>query len=531
MGMRNGVLTSVVAVLLVLAVGPFVWGPIARGEEVPATMPAGQEKAVIIRLAGEINDYNRDELFRKFDYARRLGAKVVLLDVDTYGGLVTDGLEISRYIKRQTDLHVIAFVQDKAISAGAMISMACDEIVMSDSASLGDCAPVIYGAEGLEAMPAAERAKMEGPILTDFNESALRNHRDPLLAAAMVDVTRTVYWVENAKRERRFVDEKQYADLTATKQWWSVPGEASPIVGPTQLLTVDSDQAVRYGLASGKAESVEALAAARGYDIVADLSPGWGENLVEFLSGAIVRGILIVVFLQCLYVVLHAPGHGVAEVCGLVALGLMLGVPLLTGFAQWWEILIIFLGLLLVSFEILLPGHVFPGFTGGAMVLVGLVLTFAPVSTSGPSFDPSGMRLLRQGLLVVVAAMASSVFLWFWLSRFLPKLPVLNRLILTGTSGNLPVSGTSGAVLSAGGAASGAVSGPARWPLPGAIGKVITELRPGGSAEFFDAAIADRRIANVISESGFLTPGTEVVVREVSGPSVIVKKREGEAVG
>jgi membrane-bound ClpP family serine protease len=330
--------------------------------------------------------------------------------------------------------------------------------------------------------------------------------------------------VENARGERRFVDEKDFATLTATRQWWTVPNEPSPIDGPTTLLTVDSDQAVRYGLASGKAASVEALTSARGYDVVADLSPGWGEHLVEFLSGAIVRGILIVVFLQCLYVVLHAPGHGVAEVCGLTALGLMLGVPLLTGFAQWWEILVIFVGLTLVSFEILLPGHVFPGFTGGALVLVGLVLTFVPVTNHGPSFDPSGMRLMEQGLFVVVSAMASSIFLWFWLSRYLPKLPLLNRLILTTTSGNLPVSGMGGAA-----PLDSSVMTPVRWPPAGAVGKVLTELKPGGSAEFFDAAIADRRIAFVISESGFLTPGTEVVVREVSGPSIIVRKRAAES--
>ena len=196
---------------------------------VPTTNPSpADRKTVVITFAGEINEYNRDQLFRKFDDAKKLGAKVVILNIDTYGGLLTSGLEISRFIKRQDDLHVVAYVQDKAISAGAMIAMACDEIVMSDSASLGDCAPIIFGPGGLEAMPAAERAKAEGPVLTDFNESAVRNHHDPLLAGAMVDVTRVVYWVQNDKGERRFVDQKEYDALTATKKWVSVPGEAVP---------------------------------------------------------------------------------------------------------------------------------------------------------------------------------------------------------------------------------------------------------------------------------------------------------------
>jgi membrane-bound serine protease (ClpP class) len=491
--------------------------PVARAAESPTTSAStADRKTVVITLAGEIDEYNRDQLFRRFDDAKKLGAKVVILNIDTYGGLLTAGLEISRFIKRQGDLHVVAYVKDKAISAGAMIAMACDEIVVSDSATLGDCAPIIFGPEGVDAMPAAERAKAEGPVLTDFNESAIRNHRDPLLAAAMVDVTRVVYWIQNDKGERRFVDQKDYDTLTATKKWTPVPNEPSPIDGATTLLTVDSDQAVRYGLASAKFSTLEAMATARNYDIAADFTPGWGENAVEFLSGAVVRGILIVAFLQCLYIVLHAPGHGVAEVCGLIALVLMLGVPLLTGYAQWWEILVIFLGLLLVSLEIALPGHFFPGITGGILVIFGLVMTFVPAGLGGPSILPNHTNwpLMEKGIVVVAAAMASSLFLWFWLNRFLPRMPLLNRLILTASSGNrLAATDISPSVSD-------------HWPPPGAVGKAISELRPGGSAEFFDPSISDKRIAFVVSETGFEPAGTEIVVREVVGPSIVVRKKD-----
>jgi membrane-bound serine protease (ClpP class) len=514
--MKRGTLLALAGTIFLAC----MWGPVRAAEGPTTNASAADRKAVVITLAGEINEYNRDALFRRFDDAKKLGAKVVILNIDTYGGLLTSGLEISRFIKRQGDLHVVAYVKDKAISAGAMIAMACDEIVVSDSATLGDCAPIIFGPEGVDAMPAAERAKAEGPVLTDFNESAIRNHRDPLLAAAMVDVTRVVYWVQNDHGERRFVDQAEYDKLTATKKWVSVPGEPCPIDGPTTLLTVDSEQAVRYGLASAKCSTLEAMADARRYDIVADLSPGWGENAVEFLSGAIVRGILIVVFLQCLYIVLHAPGHGVAEVCGLVALVLMLGVPLLTGYAQWWEILVIFLGLLLVSLEILLPGHLFPGITGGILVVFGLVMTFVPAGVGNPSMLPNHTNwpLMEKGIVVVAAAMASSVFLWFWLSRFLPKMPLLNRLILTATSGNRSATGP--------GAAEGPSPTADHWPPPGAVGNAVSELRPGGSAEFFDPAISDKRIAFVVSETGYLPAGTEIVVREVSGPSIVVRKRD-----
>jgi len=511
MGMKSGVLPIALGFLLSLV-------PLARADD-STTAPAKQ-KAVIIQLQGEVDDYNADELTRRFDEARKLGANVVILNLDTYGGLVTSGLDISRFIKRQTDLHTIAFVEDKAISAGAMIAMACDEIVVSGSASIGDCAPIVFGDEGeLEAMPPAERAKAESPVLLDFDESAHRNHHDPLLAAAMVDVTRVVYWVQDKQGNRKFVDDKEYADLMKTGNWIDVPGAKVPVDGPTTLLVVDSDEALQYGLATGQAASATALADQRGYDLVADLTPGWGENLVEILSGGIARGLLIIIFLQCLYIVLHAPGHGAAETVGLIALGLMLGVPLLTGYGTWWEILMVFVGLTLISFEILLPGHIFPGISGLILLVFGLILTFIPKAPTGaPTIfeDPHLAWVSAQrGVYIVAAALGSSLFLWFWLNRFLPKMPVLNRLIITATSGNSPAT-----LLSHSTAGSSSL-----WPPIGAIGKAATELKPGGSAEFFDPELSGSRVASVVSESGYIPLGTEIVVRTVDGPTVIVRKR------
>src|SRR5437763_1296331 len=66
--------------------------------------------AVVIQLSGEVNDFQRDQLFKHFAQARKLGAKTVILEIDTYGGLVTSALDISRFLKNQNDLHGIAYV-------------------------------------------------------------------------------------------------------------------------------------------------------------------------------------------------------------------------------------------------------------------------------------------------------------------------------------------------------------------------------------------------------------------------------------
>jgi len=508
--MRHGLLIA--ALTLTLASSP-LWGQMTTQ---PATLPTVTGgKAAIIQLSGEINDYNKDRLFREFDQARALGAKTVILDLDTYGGLVTSGLEISRFLKRQDDLHTIAFVEDKAISAGAMIAMACDEIVMSSSATLGDCAPIVFDFDGtLDSLPPAERAKQESPILSDFLESAHRNHHDPLLAEGMVAVEVSVYWVQSPTGEKKFVDKDDHAKLISTG-WKDVPGAAVPIDSDQTLLTVDSEQALAYGLATGESDDAQTLADQRGFTVLADYHTTVGDTIVEDLGSWPVRLLLLVIFLSAANVVIHAPGHGVAEVVGLVALLLMIGVPLLTGYAQWWEILTIFLGLSLIAIEIILPGHMIPGFVGGCLVLIGLVMTFVPKEPSGaPGFLPnmnSTWMALERGLGVVAAGLGCSLFLWFWMNRYLPKVPYFKRIILTNVSGGgtnpAPVLPVPGGI----------------WPPVGSIGKAVSELKPGGSAEFFDQTIADRRVASVVSESGFVPPGSKVIVRSVAGNHIVVQ--------
>src|SRR3712207_4100068 len=96
-----------------------------------ATQPDGGRPAVVITIDGQIDDYTKRSMLKRFDDARALGAKVIVLRVDTYGGLVTSAMEMSSFLKRQDDLHVIAFIDEKAISAGAMIALAADEIMMA----------------------------------------------------------------------------------------------------------------------------------------------------------------------------------------------------------------------------------------------------------------------------------------------------------------------------------------------------------------------------------------------------------------
>jgi membrane-bound serine protease (ClpP class) len=506
--MRARTLTLLVA--LVAVAGSLGAAPTTATSVAPSGN-AGGHKAVVITIDGQIDDYSKAALERRFEKARALNADTIILQIDTYGGLVTSALEMSRFIKRQNDLHTIAFVHDKAISAGAMIALACDELVMSPSATIGDAAPIsISPTGGLVGLGPAERAKVESPLLADFYESAVRNHHDPLLAEAMVAVGRVVYWVEGPAGERKFVDQQAYDTLKA-QGWKPVEGVPSPVDREDTLLTVHTDLATKIGLADGVADNADALAASRSYQVLADLTPGGGEHFVNFLSGNVVRGVLLVVFLLSLYIGLHAPGHGAAEAVALISLGLLVGVPLLTGYAQWWEILAIFVGLTLLAFEIfVIPGFGVAGIAGIILLFGGLVMTFVGNAPGLPGLWelPQVRDGVRNGVIVVVTGLIVTAVFGSMVRRFLPKVPFFRRLILATPAGG-PVTAAPG------------TDPHDTWPFAGTIGVAVTHLKPGGSAEFPYAD--DRRTTAVISDSGYIEAGTKVGVIEARGNRVVVR--------
>ncbi len=394
-----------------------------------------------------------------------------------------------------------------------MISMACDEIVMEPAATLGDCAPIMLRSDGsLDAMPDAERAKMESPILDDFRDSAQRNGHDKLVAEAMVAVDRVVHYVQSPDGEKRFANQADY-DKLIKDGWKPVDGVPDPVDGPKELLTVHTDLAQKIGLSKATETSPQSLAEARNYQIMDTFSPSGGEKVIELLNNSVVRGLLITLFIICVQIAFSAPGHGAAEAVAVISLGLLIGAPLLTGYAQWWEIVIIFAGLALVAFEIFVfPGHFVSGVVGAIMVVGGLILTFVPKEPGGmPGLLPhlpGTYRAMERGLIVVASGMVSSLILWLWLQRYLPKIPYFRKLVLTTTVGSTPSSSTMDRAL---------------WPAIGAIGRATTDLRPGGKGAFYDEETGDEKITQVVCETGFAVQGTKIAVREVAGNRVLVR--------
>ncbi len=525
-----GVVGIAAAFVLMAAAG-------GRGEENTARSDAEdtERRGAIVTIYDEINDITSKSMKRRVEEAKADGANVIIFEMNTPGGLVSSALEICKYIKKQTDVKTVAWVNQDAYSAGAMISLACNEVVMTAASKIGDCAPIIITTEGLQELGETERAKAESPILKEFLDSAARNGYEPLLCEAMVRLGYEVWWMENGEggeRDWMLKDEKEKAEAAEGSTWRPVEtyydpvAEAEvelrqPVVQERDLLTLTQSEAVAFGFAEAIVGNEKELQAR--YNLTAvpkRMETNWAEGLADFLSSPLVRTILMVLIAMGVYSEFHAPGTFVGGSVALVALLIFLGAPYLTGLADFWEILLVILGVALILVEVLvIPGFGVAGIAGILLLLVGFIATFVPADP-GPVIVPrltAGTMLgLATGIKVIFGGLGLSLVGMYFLNKYLPRMPGSRGLFQSPTA-----RGEASVALAAAGA-SPFPTAPETLCHPGDRGTTITKLRPAGKA-----TINGKRL-DVISSGQMIESGAEIEVVEIEGVRIVVRPAAGK---
>ena len=518
-------------------------GPAEQAEQPPVTPPtttAAEPRpmlAVITIHDDMIDDVTTSSLKRRTEEAIKAGAKTIVLELNTPGGMVSSSVDIAKYIRNLSEnqgIRVIAWVRDEAISGGTLIAMACDEIITSRSATIGDCGVILMGPTGAStAQDPALDAKIESYVLATFDEAATRNGYDPLLCDAFVRHEVEVWWIENvATHERRFVnrqekeklvdkpvDAAQTSDEAGT--WRLVetyidPKDHAekklrqPVDADNELLTMDQSRAIVLGFSKGMIRDETELRAHCG------LAPGaqllrleqtWSELLVSWLTSPVVRMFLIAMIGLGAYVEFQSPGLGLPGLVAVMALAVFLGAPYLTGLANFWEIVIVLAGFALIMVEIfVLPGFGVAGITGMMLLLIGLLATFMPEEPGrAPIYWPDLPQTfegLKRGVVSLAGGLGMLVAGAVALSKYMQHIPYLRDII--------PPNPTVEAVTP-----DDPYDGLVQL---GDVGRTEGPLRPSGKARF------GSRLVDVISEGDMLDPGTTVEVIERRGNRVVVRR-------
>jgi membrane-bound serine protease (ClpP class) len=399
-------------------------------------------------------------LARTIREAEAAGAAALLLDINTLGGRV-DAAVAMRDSLVTAPLRTIAFVNPRAISAGALIALACDTVIMTRGGTLGAATPVIGGVSG-DSQPANE--KSISYVRSEFRATAEAGGRPPEFAEAMVDVDVAI----------------------------------AGVIEKGKLLTLTASQAIEYKVADLTADTVEAaLAAAALPDAEVRVArQTWAEGIVRFLTHPVISSLLMTVGLLGLLVEIRTPGFAVPGTIGLIALGLFFWGHWIVRLAGWEELLLIGIGVVLLGLEVfVIPGVTVAGVAAILALVAGLGMTLVGAGATASVI----VTALGQVAISILLAMAGA----FALLRALPHLPFGTRLVLqTGMT-----------------AERGYVSPPdsdRRWL--GKIGTAISALRPAGFAEFEGIRV------DVVSEGDFVAAGTPIEVTRVAGNRIVVRR-------
>lgn len=493
------------------------WFPPRQRGFQPPGLPDRITRAFIIPVHGPITDTTYEVVKAKAVRCIAGGAEIVIFDMDTPGGSSAAMDDIVRLITDDlAGVYTVAFVHPYAYSAGAVISLACDEIVYTPMGVMGAAMPIMIGSGGqLVEIPDKERGKFESAARAAIRALANRNGYDPLLCEAMVSSALVPWLVRRGDTgELRIVEASDWRNKVrnapdantpaGADRKWDYVASVEKNALKNDLITFTADEAARWGFTR---HVVKGLAGLRDvYHIAAEpttLADNWSESLVRFLTSPAVSSVLLFVGILGVYLELQTPGVGLPGLAALIAFALLFGSRYLTGLAQWWEIALFAVGLVLLFIELFVtPGFGVLGIAGIVCCLVGLVAIVVPNAPDKLPL-PSGelaWSMFQTGLLSISLGFLAAVVAAVLAAHWLPKVPVAGRLVLQAP------------------APAGQDAAPADGIGPGSTGVVEGTCRPVGLVRFGE------RLVSGVADGEFLPPGTKVKVIRRQGNRVVVEK-------
>ena len=472
----------------------------ALGQASPAER---SPRVVIVPIAGEIDARNVALVLRA---TREIlaGPKpdLVVFEIDTPGGRGDYMLAIGEAVMGLQPVPTVAYVRPLAkegvaggaLSAGAFIALSCRRIYMHPGTVIGAAAPVILGPSG----PVELGEKTISAFRQKFRARAEQNGYPANLAVAMVDASLELFEVAVDGR-KRYLTKGEIDRLWAEGKRFDVPTE--PFDPGDKLLTLTAQQAQDTGLGR-MVSSREAIYSDHGLSPPQEttVTPSWSETLVGLVTSGMISMLLLAVGVVGLWIEFKTPGFGIPGLVGVAALLLYFFGHHLAGLAQMTEIVLFVAGVGLILLEIFVfPGFGVFGILGGLCALGGLILSLQGF-TFPDSAAPWEVDILIDSVGRVMAAFAGAAGLFLLALRFLPRVPVANRLVLQAEI-------------------AAAAPGPATGDvLAGRRGHAVTPLRPGGKID------VDGQIHDVVAEGEFVAAGEPVEVVRVEGMRVVVAR-------
>lgn len=481
-----------------------------------ATKPRPTEvtNPAVIEFYGEIDGKLTMYFKNRFAQAKESGADLLIIEIDSPGGLKIESLEMARMLRDCDWAYTIAIINNEAISGGALVSIGCDEIQIDPNAKFGDSGEIGFDSE--EWAWRLIEPKIESYLSRDARDLAESKGRPADLAEAMVDKDLLVYRLPPEGDDKAKFKSVRVDDANKPDPPWVLVEESKA----ERFLTMSGQRTVELEMGQGSLSTRKALADEFKFALkdlrVYRLTTT--DSAVFFLNMPLITGILVLAGLVAFYFEMSAPGLGIGGlIAGLCAV-LFFWSKFLGGTSGWLEVILFLAGVIFIFTEVfIIPGFGVPGITGLALLLASAILAsqeFVIPQTANQWDQTLTTSLVMLGTGVGFLACAALI------SKQMGSLPIFNRMVLAPPplkEDDLPENkkGKDGKPLAA------------QYPTVsiGDWGHAESLLRPAGRAKFAG------RSFDVISDGSFVEAGTQVRVVKIQGTVITVAEIDEPNIG
>ena len=422
---------------------------------------ADEKKVFLMKIDAEIDPRTNRYSELALEEAEEIGADLVIIEMDTYGGAVKDADDITTRIL-DFEKPVIVFINKDAASAGALISIACDSIYMAPGASIG-AATVVIGTG--QAAP----DKYQSYMRSTMRSTAEATGRDPKIAEAMVDQEIEIDSVTEAGK----------------------------------VLTFSTSEAIKHNFCEAEVKNIEEVIKLQGieeYELI-EFQLSGAERIIKFFLNPFISGILILIIIGGIYFELQTPGVGFPILASIVAAILYFVPYYLNGLAANWEIIVFFIGIILLILEVfVIPGFGIAGIGGIFLIVGSLILVMLNNDYFDFSFVDAGD--ITKAAAATLSGMLASVMLMFFGGVRLTQTKAFKRISLEDTQQT----------------SEGYTSNFNQQSYLGMKGTTYTVLRPSGKI-FINGELKD-----AFTRGEFIEKDKSVEVIDESGTSLRVKE-------
>lgn len=324
----------------------------------------------IVPITGEINKATYNFLNNTLEKLNKLEPSAIIFEIDTYGGLIDEAAKIKNLII-SSPIPTISYVNDKAESAGVLITIASEKVVMANTATIGSA----------ETIPNTEKIlSMWRGFLRDTAQYRGRNS-DIIEAMADQDI------------------------------------EIDGLIKRGKLVNLTSSEAVKYGIADLATDNYNEIVEyfnIKNANIIR-INESLQIKLAKYISNPYISSLLLTLGFVGLVIEILTPGFGFGGTISIIGFGLYFGGNILAGNSNWTSLILFVTGLILLVIEGMIPGFGLPGISGIILVATGTII----------AMDSLSMALLSLSIAIIITTIVTIILIKMGF-----KSKMLNKIIL-----------------------------------------------------------------------------------------------------